>query len=141
MKLPGGSRGAQIAALDGLGKGLGQRWVDHVASYSDQWETLRRGYLEVPWDREHLPRDLAALLDSREVLHKRLKKDFKDERLRLIAGHRFVAEGHDLRNVPSWLGVMAYVEQRFGAWTIPGGMAESRSGPGGTPRDAQGDAS
>ena len=123
VKLPGGSRGAQIAALDGLGRGLGQRWVDHVASYSDQWETLRRGYLEVPWDREHLPRELAALLDSREVLHKRLKKDFKDERLRLIAGHRFVAEGHDLRNVPSWLGVMAYVEQRFGAWAIPGGMA------------------
>jgi UDP-galactopyranose mutase len=123
VKLPGGSRAAQIAALDGLGPGLGQRWVDHVATYADQWEVLRRGYLEVPWDRDHLPRELAALLDSREVLHKRLKKDFKDERLRLIAGHRFVAEGHDLRNVPAWLGVMAYVEQRFGAWTVPGGMA------------------
>ena len=59
-------------------------------------------------------------------LHKRLKKDFKDERLRLIAGHRFVAEGHDLRNVPAWLGVMAYVEQRFGAWTMPGGHGRPR---------------
>jgi UDP-galactopyranose mutase len=123
VRLPGGSRAAQIAALDELGRGLGQRWVDHVAAYADDWETLRRGYLEVPWDPERLPRELAALLDGREVLFKRLKKDFKDERLRLIAGHRFVAEGHDLRNVPAWLGVMAYVEQRFGAWTVPGGLA------------------
>ena len=35
VQLPGGSRAAQIAALDGLGQGLGQRWVDHVASYAD----------------------------------------------------------------------------------------------------------
>ncbi len=123
LRLPGGSRAEQVAAFDELGPGLGRRWGDHVASYADVWETLRRGYLEVPWDRDHLPRELAALLDSREVLFKRLKKDFKDERLRLVAGHPFVAEGHDLRNVPAWLGVTAYVEQTFGAWTVPGGMA------------------
>jgi UDP-galactopyranose mutase len=41
----------------------------------------------------------------------------------MVAGHPFVADGHDLRNVPAWLGVMAYVEQRFGAWTVEGGMA------------------
>jgi phytoene dehydrogenase-like protein len=123
VRVPGGSRAAQIEAFDALAPGLGQRWVDHVAAYADDWETLRRGYLENPWDPDHLPRELAGLLDSREVLHKRLRKDFKDERLRLVAGHRFVAEGHDLRNVPAWLGVMAYVEQRFGAWTVPGGLA------------------
>ena len=65
-----------------------------------------------------LPRDLAARLDSREMLFKRLKKTFKDERLRLVAGHPFAAEGHDLRNVPAWAGSTAYVEQRFGAWTV-----------------------
>ncbi len=42
----------------------------------------------------------------------------------MVAGHPFVAEGHDLRNVPAWLGVTAYLEQRFGAWTIEGGMGE-----------------
>ena len=57
------------------------------------------------------------------MLHKRLRRTFKDERLRLVAGHPFVAEGHDLRNVPAWLGVTAYVEQRFGAWTVEGGLA------------------
>ena len=123
LLLPGGSRAAQIAAFDGLDQGLGDRWVDYVASYADDWETLRRGYLEVPWDPEHPSRELARLLDSREVLFKRLKRTFKDERLRLVAGHPFVADGHDLRNVPAWLGVTSYVEQRFGAWTVPGGLA------------------
>ncbi len=119
LRLPGGSRAAQIGAFDELGPGLGQAWVDFVASYSEVWETLRRGYLEQPWDRERAP----AVLDSRATLGKRLKKEFKDERLRMVAGHRFVAEGHDLRNVPAWLGMWSYVEQRFGAWTVPGGMA------------------
>lgn len=122
VRVPSG-RAAQIAAFDALGPGLGQRWVDHVASYADDWEVLRRGYLENPWTPDELPRDLAARLDSREVLFKRLKKTFKDERLRLVAGHLAVAEGHDLRNVPAWVGMTAYLEQRFGAWTVEGGMA------------------
>jgi UDP-galactopyranose mutase len=41
----------------------------------------------------------------------------------MVAGHPFVAEGHDLRNVPAWAGMTAYVEQRFGSWTVEGGMA------------------
>ena len=113
-------RSAQLAAFDELGKGLGQRWVDHVASYADDWDVLRRTYLENPWD----PAAPSPLLDSRETLHKRLRRTFrKDERLRLVAGHPFVAEGHDLRNVPAWAGVTSYVEQRFGAWTVEGGRA------------------
>ena len=103
--------------------GSGRRWVDHVASYADDWDVLRRHYLETPWDRDALPRELAARLGSREVLHKRLRRTFRDDRLRMVAGHPFVAEGHDLRNVPAWAGVTAYVEQRFGAWTVTGGMA------------------
>ena len=116
-------RAAQLTAFDALEPGLGRRWVDHVASYSEDWEVLRRGYLEVPWERDRLPRELAARLDSREVLSRRLRRTFRDERARLVAGHPFVADGHDLRNVPAWLGVTAYVDQRFGAWTVPGGMA------------------
>lgn len=122
VRLPTG-RAAQLAAFEELGPGLGQRWVDHVASYADDWEVLRRSYLENPWQPDDLPRDLAARLDSRETMHKRLRKTFKDERLRLVAGHPFVAEGHELRNVPAWAGSTAYVEQRFGAWTVEGGMA------------------
>src|SRR5258705_9992690 len=57
------------------------------------------------------------------MLHKRLRNTFKDERLRQVAAHPFVADGHDLRNVPAWAGLVAYLEQRFGAWTVTGGMA------------------
>jgi phytoene dehydrogenase-like protein len=122
VTLPAG-RAAQLAAFDALEPGQGRRWVDHVASYSEDWDVLRRHYLETPWDRDALPRELAARLGSRAVLHKRLRRTFRDDRLRMVAGHPFVADGHDLRNVPAWAGVTAYVEQRFGAWTITGGMA------------------
>ncbi|MDF1603053.1 FAD-dependent oxidoreductase [Nocardioides sp. YIM 152315] len=122
VRVPSG-RAAQVAAFDQLAGGLGRRWADHVASYADDWDVLRRDYLENPWDPAALPRDLATRLDSREMLFKRLKRTFKDERLRLVATHPFVAEGHDPRNVPAWAGVTAYVEQRFGAWTVDGGMA------------------
>lgn len=123
VRVPGGSRAAQIEAFDELGQGLGQIWVDHVASYADDWDVLRREYFENPWQPDALSRELAARLNSREMLHKRLRRTFRDERLALIAGHPFIAEGHDLRNVPAWLGIHAYLEQLFGVWTIPGGMA------------------
>jgi phytoene dehydrogenase-like protein len=122
VRLPGGSRAAQIAAFDALGPGLGQQWVDHVASYADDWEVLRRAYLEVPWTPGALPKEVADRLDSREVLHRRLRRRFKDERLRQVAAHPFVADGHDPRDVPAWAGLVAYLEQRFGAWTVEGGM-------------------
>jgi phytoene dehydrogenase-like protein len=32
-------------------------------------------------------------------------------------------DGHDLRDVPVLAGVDVYLEQRFGAWTVPGGLA------------------
>ncbi len=122
LRLPGESRAAQIAAFDALGPGLGRQWVDHVATFDADWEVLRRGYFEVPWDRDALPRDVADRLGSRETLHRRLKKRFKDDRLRQVAAYPFVIDGHDPRNVPAWAGLIAYLEQRFGAWTVQGGM-------------------
>jgi UDP-galactopyranose mutase len=56
------------------------------------------------------------------TLHKLTQKTLKDERLRQMAGFPMVLEGHDLRNVPAWMGMWTYVEQNFGAWTVPGGM-------------------
>ena len=123
LRLTGGSRTSQQAAFESLGAGLGQQWLEYVDSFADDWDVLRRGYFEVPWVPGHLPREVAARLDSRETLHRRLKKTFRDERLRLVAAHPFVADGHDPRNVPAWAGLAAYLEQCFGAWTIRGGMA------------------
>lgn len=122
LRLPVG-RAAQLAAFDELGDGLGRRWIDHVAGYADIWEVLRLNYLENPWTPDALPRALAAVLDSRESLRRRLRRSFRDPRLRMVAAHAAVAEGHDPRDVPAWVGVTSYLEQRFGAWSPPGGMA------------------
>jgi UDP-galactopyranose mutase len=123
LGLPGGSRVEQQRAFDGLGPGLGQQWLAYVDSCAEDWAVLRRAYFEEPWDPDDLPREVAARFDSRQMLHRRLKKAFRDERLRQVAAHPFVADGHQLRNVPAWAGLVAYLEQAFGAWTIPGGMA------------------
>ncbi|TGN66134.1 NAD(P)/FAD-dependent oxidoreductase [Nocardioides eburneiflavus] len=123
LRLPGGSRAAQLDAFDALAPGLGQQWVDHVASYGDLWELLRKEWYERPYDPDVAPRELTALLDRRESLHKRLRRTLRDERLRLVAGHRLVMDGHDLRDAPVLAGVDSYLEQRFGTWTVPGGLA------------------
>jgi len=123
VELRGGSRGVQYDAFEQLSPGLGKTWCDHVSSYADDWEVLRREYLERPWRPELADKATTERIFTRETLAKRLRRTLSDERLRLVAGHPFVADGHDLRNVPAWLGVQAYVEQNFGAWTVPGGMA------------------
>ena len=123
VQLPGGSRAAQLAAFESLGAGLGRQWVDHVASYGETWELLRKEWYERPFDPDLAPRELLALLDRRESLHRRLRRTLDDERLRLVAGHRVVMDGHALRRAPVLAGVDVYLEQRFGAWTVPGGIA------------------
>ncbi len=123
LDLPGGSRGAQIAAVDeALGSGQGERWAAYVETFADDWEALRRDWLEQPYSAEHASKHTQALLSTRMTLDKVLRKTFKDERLRDIAAFPAALEGHDLRNVPAWVGMWTYVEQRFGSWTVPDGM-------------------
>jgi len=123
VRIHGGSRAAQLRAFDELGRGRGRQWCDYVDAYADDWELIRRDYLERPWSPDLAPRELTSRLLTRETLHRRIRKSFKDDRLRLVAGFPFEFSGHDLRNVPAWLGTTSYVEQRFGAWTVPGGMS------------------
>lgn len=124
VALPGGTRGAQVEALDALGPGLGEQWAAHVEAYAEDWETIRREFLERPWRPEIADRAVRERIFTRETLAKRIKRTLKDERLKLLATHPFVAQGHDPRDVPAWLGMEAYVEQRFGAWTVAGGLGQ-----------------
>ncbi len=126
LQLPGASRKAQVDAFDALGPGLGASWDAYVDSYADVWDVLRRHYFEEVWRRDALPKEVAQLFDSREMLYKRLRRSFRDDRLIDVAAHPFVAEGHDLRNVPAWAGLVSYLEQCFGSWTVPGGMHRLR---------------
>ncbi len=122
LALPSGSRAAQLEAVDGsLGAGLGQQWVDYVHDFADPWDRLRRDYFERP-HTDLAPRETEELLRTRLTLHKAVRRRFKDERLRLLAGHHAVQGGHDPRNVPAWVGLVDYLEQNFGTWTVPGGF-------------------
>lgn len=123
VALPAGSRAAQLRAVEGLGPGLGEQWTRHVASYSQTWDLLRRDVLERPWSDEVGRPETARLLASRETLHRRLRRNLRDPRLRLLASHPFDVDGHGLRDVPAWAGVVGHVEQRFGLWRLPGGMS------------------
>lgn len=121
VRLPAGSRRAQVDAFDALAPGLGASWDAYVTPYAEVWDVLRRHYFEEPWSPGDLPREVSRVLDDRESLHKRLRRAFRDDRPATVAGHLFVADGHDLRNVPAWAGVLTHLEQLFGAWTVPGG--------------------
>ena len=78
LRLPSGSRAAQLAAFDGLGAG------PRASSGSTYVDALRRrpgrccaaSYLERPWDPALVARASSpTLLGSREMLHKRLQQD------------------------------------------------------------------
>ena len=123
LAMPSGSRSAQLEAVDeSLGAGLGERWVDFVHTFAETWDVLRRVYLERPWSPEHVDKANSSLLMTRTTLHKVVTRAFKDERLREVALLQTRLDGHDPRNVPSWMGLWPYVEQNFGMWTVPGGM-------------------
>lgn len=123
VSLPSGTRTAQHTAIEtGLGPGLGDQWLAYTHAFAPTWDLLRRQYLERPWSPDHADRETRSLLASRMTLHKAVARAFSDQRLRQLAWHTSVMEGHDPRNVPAWMGMMAYVEQNFGVWTVPSGM-------------------
>lgn len=122
VSVPGGSRAAQLAAFDRLGAGLGRAWCDHVAAYADPWELLRRDFLERPYDPAVASTQLHRLWAARESLSDRVRRSLPDPRLRAVATWPALLEGHDVRRVPAWVGVDAYLGQRFGSWTVAGGF-------------------
>lgn len=123
LPLPSGSRAAQLEAIDGaLGAGLGQQWLDYTHAFAEPWDLLRRSYLERPFSPAHVDKQVTKLLASRLSLQKLVSKHFKDKRLRLLALSPAVLDGHEPRDVPAWVGMLSYVEQNFGTWTVPGGM-------------------
>ena len=123
LDLPSGSRSVQIEAIDAaLGNGLGRVWASYTAEFPEAWEALRKDWLERPWSPEHAGKRSRELLGSRTTLAKMTGKLLRDDRLRQVATLPAVLEGHDPRNVPAWTGLVSYVEQNFGSWTVPGGM-------------------
>ena len=123
LALPAGSRAAQHEAVESaLGRGRGDQWLDYTHAFAPVWDRLRRDYLERPWAPDHQDLATRALLSSRRSLHRSTARQLADPRLREVARHAVVMDGHQPRDVPWWLGMLSYVEQNFGVWTVPGGM-------------------
>ncbi len=116
-------RAPQEEALrDAFGERVAAQWLAWTEASHEPWEVVRKEYLERPWALDLVDRSVRDLLFTRETLHRRVKRSLKDPRLRVIALHHAVQGGHDPRNVPAWWGVLDYVEQKFGVWTVPGGL-------------------
>jgi phytoene dehydrogenase-like protein len=123
LDLPGGSRAAQLDAVgSALGADAAKRWIGYVDDFAEVWEALRKDWFERPFSEEHASKDARSLLSTRLTLHNLVKRELRDERLRLLACHRVSFDGHEPRNVPAWEGLWSYVEQNFGVWTVPGGI-------------------
>src|SRR5680860_1116379 len=117
----GGVRPFEVVTAQ-QGPRLGDQWLDYTHGFAETWALLRRDYLERPYSPDHVGKETKDLLTSRNTLHRLVNKAFKDERLRQVALSSVILDGHDPRNVPSWMGMMDYVEQNFGVWTVPGGL-------------------
>lgn len=122
LRLTGGSRAAQKATFEALSPGLGEAWVRHVDPYSTTWERLRRDWFERPWNPDLAHPETKKLLASRTNLASHLTRTLPDPRARLVATYPHTRDGQDPRQVPAWNGFISYLEQNFGAWTVPGGI-------------------
>ncbi|MFN8194970.1 MAG: NAD(P)/FAD-dependent oxidoreductase [Nocardioidaceae bacterium] len=121
VRLPGGSRAAQLRAVEALGPGLGDRWIALLDELASDWEMVRRGWAEVPYDDATATPELRHRLATRTSVHRRIAR-LGDPRLRLLATDPLVSAGQDPRRVPAWLAVWPYLEQCFGAWRVTGGL-------------------
>lgn len=131
VTLPSGSRAAQKRAIDaGLGDARSRRggtspgdaWLAWTAAHADVWDAVRRDLLERPYDAGRAPRATRDLFTARTSLARAVRKALPDQRLRTMALHATVMDGHDPRDVPAWAGLGDYVEQSFGTWSVPGGL-------------------
>lgn len=127
VDLPMGSRAEQIRALDaGLGAGTGRLWTKFVDGQADVWDRFRRSPAGPDWDGSQPARPADLRLPVRRSLRHLLSRALPDPRLRAVASHRWVLAGSDLRRVPAFAAVDAYVERSFGLWRGPSGLGELR---------------
>jgi phytoene desaturase len=116
------------AALDAaLGPGSGAAWQALHDRSARLWDLVGEPVLHRPLRARDLARFSARLRDLRVVapwltlrgLGERL---LPDPRLRMWLDRYATYSGSDPRRAPSVLSVTPYVEQRFGAWWVRGGL-------------------
>ena len=126
-----GDRREQHQRLDdAFGVGAGDAWERLLERGADIWRAVERPVFGTTMStRASLalaaglvrPRDLRAVALHRSL--RSLARDLlPDPRLQLMLERYATYEGSDPRRAPAALAVVPYLEQRFGAWYVEGGL-------------------
>jgi phytoene desaturase len=116
------------SALDAaLGPGAGAQWQAFHDRSARLWDLVGEPVLHRPLRARDLARFSARLRDLRVVAPWRTLRGLgeqmlPDPRLRMWLDRYATYSGSDPRRAPSVLSVTPYVEQRFGAWWVRGGL-------------------
>jgi phytoene desaturase len=116
------------AALDAaLGPGRGAAWSALYARSARLWDLVGEPVLQRPLRARDLTRFGTRLRDLRLVAPWRTLRGLGEEllpdpRLRAWLDRYATYSGSDPRRTPAVLSVTPYVEQRFGAWWVRGGL-------------------
>ena len=118
------------ARLDAaLVPGSGADWRAFTARAQRVWDASRVPFLESPLDGPRTivrlalrqPRDIAAIAPGRS-LRSLGRRHLRDPRLRTFLDRYATYTGSDPRRAPAALAAVAYAEQAFGGWYVPGGL-------------------
>ena len=116
------------AALDAaLGPGRGAAWQALYDRSARLWDMVGEPVLHRPLRARDLARFSTRLRDLQMIAPWRTLRGLgeallPDPRLRAWFDRYATYSGSDPRRTPSVLSVTPYVEQRFGAWWVPGGL-------------------
>jgi phytoene desaturase len=120
--------GVRRAFDEAFGAGAGDEWERFILRAGGVWEATRRPFLETalggPAD---LIRQSGRVRDLRTVapwlsLRALGRRYLRDPRLRVYLDRYATYTGSDPRRAPAALAVVPYVEQKFGAWHVRGGL-------------------
>jgi len=121
--------GENCRRLDALSAGNGADWHRLLDRAGRMWEASQVPFLESPMRGPRTlarlavrqPRDIAAIapgLSLRALGRRRLR----DPRLRMLLDRYATYTGSDPRHAPAALAAVAFAEQTFGGWYVPGGL-------------------
>ena len=109
--------------------GSGDDWRAFTDRAKQVWDASRGPFLESPLDGPRTiarlavrqPRDIAAIAPGRS-LRSLGRRHLRDPRLRTFLDRYATYTGSDPRRAPAALAAVAYAEQAFGGWYVPGGL-------------------
>jgi phytoene desaturase len=112
-----------------LGTGAGDDWHRFLRRAERIWEASRGPFLESPLQGPatlaalalRRPHDIAAIAPHRS-LRGLGRRYLRDTRLRTYLDRYATYTGSDPRHAPAALAAVAYAEQAFGGWYVPGGL-------------------